>query len=102
MSARNQFGYDRVAATLECLGVSDPDELIPLLQSSNRRLAATACSALGSSGKKAFSTVLLAVLKGKRPSLWMPAAVGRHDFQGLETLTILKIIRNTKKCVTSY
>ena len=76
MSARkNQFGYERVASTLERLGITDPDDVIPLLQSSNRHLAATACSALGHTRKKRFSTVLLSVLKGKRPSLWMPAAV---------------------------
>ena len=87
MSARrNHLGYDRVASTLERLGVSDPDELIPLLQSSNRRLAATACSALGSTGKKAFSTVLLAVLKGKRPSLWMPAAVAISQLESKRTV----------------
>ncbi len=86
MSARNQFGYDRVAATLERLGVSDPDELIPLLRSSNKRLAATACSALGYTRKKAFSPVLLAVLKEKRTSLWMSAAVAISQLESKRTI----------------
>ena len=75
MSARiNQSGYDRMTSMVKQLGASEPDDLIPLLQSSNSRLAARACSTLGSTGKKAFSTVLLTVLQGRRPSLWMPAA----------------------------
>lgn len=75
MSARsNQSGYDPVATTLERLGASDPRDLIPLLQSSNSRRAAMACSVLGQTRKKAFGPALLDVLKGKRPSLWMPAA----------------------------
>jgi HEAT repeat protein len=90
MSARrNHLGYDRVASTLEHLGVSDPIELIPLLQSPNKRWAATACSALGFTGKKAFGTVLLAVLKGKRPSLWMPAAVAISQLESKRTIRAL-------------
>jgi len=90
MSARrNQFGYERVASTLERLGVSDPNDLIPLLQSSNRRLAATACSALGYTRKKAYSTVLLTVLKGKRLSLWMPAAVAISQLESKRTIRSL-------------
>lgn len=87
MSARkNQFGDDRVASTLERLGVSDPNDVIPLLQSSNRRLAAAACSALGYTRKKAYSTVLLAVLKGKRSSLWMSAAVAISQLESKRTI----------------
>jgi HEAT repeat protein len=89
LARKNQFGYDRVASTLERLGVSDPKEVIPLLQSSNRRLAATACFALGSTGKKAYSTVLLAVLKGKRPSLWMSAAVAISQLESKRTIRSL-------------
>lgn len=71
----NQFREDRVASTLERLGVSHPKELVPLLKSSKRGRAAMACVALGQTRKKVFGTVLLDALKGKRPSLWMPAAV---------------------------
>jgi HEAT repeat protein len=87
MSARiNQSGYDRMTSMVEQLGASDPDELIPLLQSSNSRLAARACSALGSTGKKAFSTVLLTVLQGRRPSLWMPAAAAISQLESRRTV----------------
>jgi HEAT repeat protein len=87
MSARrNPFGYERAAATLERLGVSDPNDVVPLLQSSKRGLAAKACSALGYTRKKAFSTVLLAVLKGKRPSLWMPAAAAISQLESKRTI----------------
>jgi HEAT repeat protein len=65
---------DPVASALERLGLSHPDELLPLLQSSSRKRAADACQALGLTRKKAYSGALLALVKGKRRSLWMVAA----------------------------
>lgn len=88
MSARNnQSGNDRIVSTLKRLGVSAPQEVIPLLQSPNRRRAATACWVLGQTSKKRFATVLLPILKGKRPSLWMPAAVAISQ---LETKRVVR------------
>jgi hypothetical protein len=75
MSARtNQFGND-VSSILKRLGVSDARDVIPLLQFPNRRLAERACFVLGQTRNKASAPFLLEVLKGKRPSLWMQAAV---------------------------
>jgi HEAT repeat protein len=87
MSAHSkQSGYDQMTSMVKQLGASDPDELIPLLQSSNSRLAARACSALGSTGKKAFSSALLVVLQGRRRSLWMPAAVAISQLESRRTV----------------
>ena len=95
MSARSkQSGHDHVASTLERSGVSEPGDLIPLLQSSNSRRAAMACSALGQTRKKAFGPALLDVLKGKRPSLWMPAAAAISQLENkrmIRPLTLLML-----------
>ena len=70
----NHSDPDDGSSTLKRLGLSDAQDAIPLLHSSNPRRAATACFLLGRTKKKALAPFLLDLLEGKRLSLWMPAA----------------------------
>jgi HEAT repeat protein len=74
---------------LERLELSSPDELILLLQSKNRALAAAACIALGRTGRKIHAPLLLSVLSGKRRSLWRPAARGLSMLESKRALQAL-------------
>ena len=77
---KNQSENDEVTSTLKRLGVSDDLDVIPLLKSPNSRRAAMACFVLGRA-KKAIAPFLFDVLMGKRPSLWMPAAVALSQLE---------------------
>ncbi len=75
------------AETLRRLAVEQPDQLLALLNAPDD-LAQAACAALGQARHKRHSGVLLAVLRGTRPALWMVSAVA---------LTLLESKRPTRR-----
>jgi HEAT repeat protein len=63
-----------VVATLQELGVTCADELVPLLHAEDESIALRASWALGRVGGKMHSLALLRVLQHDRPGLWMESA----------------------------
>ncbi len=66
----------QIVDALHQIGVTQPDELLPLLQAADQNTARRACWALGLMGQKRYALVLLKVLRAERPALWQEAANG--------------------------
>jgi HEAT repeat protein len=66
----------QIVDALQQLGVTQTDELIPLLQSTDENTATRACWALGLTRQKRYATALLKVLRAEHQALWQGAANG--------------------------
>ncbi len=80
------------------LGVTQPDELLPLLQSADEDTARRACSALWLTGQKRYAPALLRVLRGERQALWQDAANGLHMLDSVRMIRpLIRIMLDTSR-----